>query len=123
MKLMATTNQTIEIKESKNSTKGSHQTTKEDSKNRWKEQRTTKANINKQQNSNIYLSIMTLFAPIKRHKVIERIKNKTHLIVASKRLTWDLKIPVDWKWMYRKILTMQMEVKRNLGFLFEQNRL
>ena len=51
---------------------------------------------------NSYLSIITLNvnglnAPIKRHRVSEWIKNKTHPYAAYKRLMLDSKTPADWE--------------------------
>ena len=54
-----------------------------------------------------YLLIFTLnwtwlHAPIKRHRVVEWIKNMTHLYASYKRLTWIRKTHTDWKWTDEK---------------------
>ena len=60
----------------------------------------------------IYLSIINLHvnglnAPIKRHKVTDWIKNKTHVYTAIMRLTSELKTHTDGKRYF-----MQTETKR-----------
>jgi len=66
-----------------------------------------------------YILIITLYvnglsAPSKRHRLAERIQNKTHIYAVYKKPIWDLKTHIDWKWEDGNIYSMQMEIKRKL---------
>ena len=62
----------------------------------------------------ITLNVHGLNAPIKRHRLTERYKNKTHIYAVYKKPASDLKTHIDWKWEDEKIYAMQMGSQRKL---------
>ena len=50
-----------------------------------------------------------------------KLKNKTHLYAAHRKLILDLMTSADWKWEVGETFIMQMDVKRNPRYI-GQNR-
>ena len=70
-----------------------------------------------------YISIITLNVnglngPLKDIEWLNGYKNKTRIYAAYKRLTSDIKTHTDWKWVDSKRYSMQMEIKRKLGWQY-----
>ena len=77
---------------------------------------------------NTYLWKMTLNingqnAPIKRHRMTELIKSKTHPYAAYKKLTFDVKIHADWEWGDEEYLSHRCQMKDRIAILTSENRL